>query len=514
MNPLIPLLMLAAAATSPQKTREFLPLGDPRIPAELSQSAGWAITQARAENLRGRPIAKVTCAVKGQDESLWLCSAQGLLHRRRDGSWEYLAGKRYLLDDNVLNVLPGVGQVWVRTQSGVSRIDYRPMTLEEKAAWIERRIPERFDRYGFVASREIDRQYPTDNDGLWTAMYIGAEAFRFGATRSPEARARARRSMEAVMRLESITGIPGFPARAYIRRGDYRHKDGAWHFTADGQFEWKGDTSSDEVVGHYFAYAVYYDLVAEESEKPAIRAVVDRITTHLLDHNYALIDVTGKPTTWAQYAPEHIAKQPDEFALNSMLLLSHLRTAYHITGKPRFLEEYRKLVGMGYARNTARYLETRQEINHSDEEMALLGFYPLFKYEDDRQLRALYRRGLEQWWQSGKLQKNPFWIYFYNFCAGRKVRLDEAAWALERIPLDLVAWTVQNSHRADVRMDSAKDRFDRPQAITLLPPDERPVSKWNANPFRIDGGNGGRSEDDGAFYLLPYWMGRYLGFLK
>lgn len=514
MNPLIPLLMLAAATSYPQKIREFLRPGDSRIPAALTQPAGWAIPQARAEKLRGLPIAKVTCAVESPDKSLWLCSEQGLLHRLRDGTWEYLAGKRYLPDDQVQNVLPDGSQVWVRTATGVSRIEYRPMTLEEKATWIDRRIPERFDRLGFVASREIERQYPTDNDGLWTAMYIGAQAFRFAATQAPEARARARRAMEAVMRLESITGIPGFPARSYIRRGDYRHKDGAWHPTADGQFEWKGDTSSDEVVGHYFAHSVYYDLVAEESEKPALRAVVDRITTHLLDNGYALIDVTGKPTTWAQYGPAYLAKHPDEFALNSMLLLSHLRTAYRITGKQRFLDEYRKLIGMGYARNVARYLETRTEINHSDEEMALLGFYPLLKYEDDRALRAIYRQGLEKWWQSGKLQKNPFWIYFYNFCTGKKVRLDEAEWALARIPLDLVSWTVHNSHRADVRMDTVKDRFDRPQSITLLPPDERPVSKWNANPFRIDGGNGGRTEDDGAFYLLPYWMGRYLGFLK
>jgi len=25
----------------------------------------------------------------------------------------------------------------------------------------------------------------------------------------------------------------------------------------------------------------------------------------------------------------------------------------------------------------------------------------------------------------------------------------------------------------------------------------------------LDGGNGGRREDDGAYFLLPYWMGRY-----
>ena len=38
--------------------------------------------------------------------------------------------------------------------------------------------------------------------------------------------------------------------------------------------------------------------------------------------------------------------------------------------------------------------------------------------------------------------------------------------------------------------------------------------KWNSNPYRPDAGGGGREEDDGTAYLLPYWMGRYHGFLK
>jgi hypothetical protein len=62
-------------------------------------------------------------------------------------------------------------------------------------------------------------------------------------------------------------------------------------------------------------------------------------------------------------------------------------------------------------------------------------------------------------------------------------------------------------------MDAATDRFRHRQSKTLLPPDERPVMKWNSNPFDVDGGSDGRGEDDGAAYLLPYWMGRYLGFL-
>ena len=50
---------------------------------------------------------------------------------------------------------------------------------------------------------------------------------------------------------------------------------------------------------------------------------------------------------------------------------------------------------------------------------------------------------------------------------------------------------------------------DRPQSLVVLPYDEIPMWKWNGNPYSLDGGNGGRSEDDGAYFLLPYWMGRY-----
>jgi hypothetical protein len=69
--------------------------------------------------------------------------------------------------------------------------------------------------------------------------------------------------------------------------------------------------------------------------------------------------------------------------------------------------------------------------------------------------------------------------------------------------MDLIEWTVRNSRRRDVPVDAAPDRFGQRQSTTLLPPDERPVMKWNSNPFQLDGGNGGRIEDDGAFFCCP-----------
>jgi hypothetical protein len=54
-----------------------------------------------------------------------------------------------------------------------------------------------------------------------------------------------------------------------------------------------------------------------------------------------------------------------------------------------------------------------------------------------------------------------------------------------------------------------KNRFDQQSSRRVLPIDERLMLRWNADPYQLDGGDGGRSRGDGAFLLLPYWMGKY-----
>ena len=69
-----------------------------------------------------------------------------------------------------------------------------------------------------------------------------------------------------------------------------------------------------------------------------------------------------------------------------MELLSFLKTAAHITGNPRYGKEYQKSgAPIWVMRKLAtRYKELRDEINYSDEELAMLSFYNLFRYEKDR----------------------------------------------------------------------------------------------------------------------------------
>jgi hypothetical protein len=103
-----------------------------------------------------------------------------------------------------------------------------------------------------------------------------------------------------------------------------------WPTSAEGQWYWKNDTSSDELDGRYFLYAQYYDLVAgSETEKEDVRRVVRAITDHLLSHNYTLVDWDGTPTRWAVFSPDKLNQDPEwweERGLNSLSMLSSPRS--------------------------------------------------------------------------------------------------------------------------------------------------------------------------------------------
>ncbi len=476
------------------------------------------------------PVGEVTAIAVATDGAVWTGTAKGVLryHARTQPAdrVQYMAGRRYLPDDEVLRLIPDpAAGMWVRTRTGISHIELRPMTLGQKAALFEQRVRSRHDRYGLVADSSLEasgdlstnRLEPSDNDGLWTAIYAASQCFRYAVTRSPQAMANARKSIDAVLWLERITGRPGFPARSYIRKGDWRGAGGTWHWTPDGAHEWKGDTSSDEIVGHFYLFGVAWDLLPDAALKKRITATAARIMDHILDNGLYLTDIHGQPTYWGRWSPEYFDTRrglPDG-PLNALELLSFLKTTAHVTGEMKYEREYRRVaLEMGYAEITTRLLDLRERINYSDEELAMLPFYLLIRYEKDPKLLEFYRRALDQWWRNIQREKNPLWTFIYfTGRAGAKVDLDGAVWTLNRIPMDLVHWTVVNSHRKDIEFEPEADRFGRRQSRTVLPPDERPVMKWNGNPFRVDGGGDGRGEDDGAFFLLPYWMGRYHGFL-
>lgn len=140
----------------------------------------------------------------------------------------------------------------------------------------------------------------------------------------------------------------------------------------------------------------------------------------------------------------------------------------------------------------------------------MLSFYPLIRYEKNPQYREAILKAMDDWFENERREKNPLWNVIYELGRGENLELRKASVeTLERLPLDLRKWRVENSWRKELPLAGKADRFGKRETTVLLPPDERAVMKWNGNPFVLDGGGDGSSEDDGTTFLLPYWMGRY-----
>jgi hypothetical protein len=480
---------------------------------------GWRMITAA----EGLPILEINSLAVSNRGTVWAGSDSGLI-RWDGGRFTYLAGKRWLPDDRVTALATAPDEsVWVGTVGGVSHIESRPVTLAEKAAIYQQTAEQRDRRHGFVTIMQLQRpgdvsgarQEISDNDGLWTSMYVAAQAFRAAATHDAAAQRQASRSLEALLRLERITGIPGFPARAIVHESEPEFAARAlgsnpeWHPSpVEKGWYWKGDTSSDELDGHYFGWYVFAELAGTDSEKRAVRETCKRVTDHILDHGYYLVDIDGKATTWGVWAPERLNDDPKWYrgrGLNSLEILSHLKVASHLVGDPRYEEAYRDLIHRHhYAINA---IDAKTTVSH-DDQLAFLSYYPLLQLERDSQLRALYTTSLRRTWQTEHIEANPLWNFIYGASTGEPCDVDAAVESLREMPLDLITWRVQNSRRVDLQYGSRTEQRGPRQLVRPLPFTERAIHKWDANPFVVDGGND-QGEGDPTIWLLPYWMGRY-----
>lgn len=475
----------------------------------------------------GLPVLDLQHLALCAEGTLWVGTSQGAA-RLSEGCWRYYAGSRWLPDDRVLALAEdGEGGAWITTQAGLAHIAFTPMTFPAKAARYEEITAARHNRNGYVAECRLERpgdldsfcHEATDNDGLWTALYVCAESFRYAVTQEPEARALVTKSLDALLDLVRVTGIPGFPARALIREGErVRQSDPGPNWFPSPVMPgvlYKNDTSSDEIDGHYLAWYVVSELAADAEQKQAIAETCRAVTNHILDNDYRLIGPNGKRTTWGYWPPEALNQDPKwagETGLNSLEILSHLKVAIHLCGDRRFVEAYQSLVSRyHYALNTVRQkvLPPEGENNHSDDELAACAYYPLLQLETDPFLRALYLMSLERTQAILRPEKSPFYNVIYGACTGRPCDAEAAAQWLRDAPWDLRKWGTVNSYRADVRLDVQKGRFSEMQFTRVVPPSERRVDKWNSNPYAADQPGEGRGEEDGTFWLLPYWMGCY-----
>ncbi len=474
----------------------------------------------------GLPFGPVTkIALSGED--LWIGTPCGAI-RKSGNTWRYFAGERWL-DNNRVNDILVIDQnrVWVANPLGINELRRMPMTLDQKAAYFESRLNERHLHHGFAAACRFKAPNDTtvythstdDNDGLWTSIYLAAESFRYAVTRDKDACENAVRTFLAMEKLNTVNQIPGYVARSYVSIDESTGSGGEWHISADGKWRWKGDTSSDEIVGHMFAYPIFYDMVADGEMKERVKVLVDRLMTHIVDHNFELVDLDGKATRWAVWNPDslnHSRNWMYEKGINSLQILAFLKCASHVTQNPKYELAYNKLVKEHHYLDNmlVQKMYGPYEINHSDDELSFLPYYTLLKYGTGTPDVAVYTKSLDRSWKAEEADRIPIWNYIASIGLGKDCGLKVAEEEMQLIPLDIRTWRMENSHRWDIRKSAVNDRFNKPQAILPIPTPERAVSKWNSNTYVMDGGGDGLSEDDGAYFLLPYWMAKYYKILK
>ena len=303
----------------------------------------------------GKPVGQVISRMPCPDitsvdligSSLWFGSSRGAMKLREDGKFDYYASERWLPSDKVVSIAAGPeNSVLVLTDKGLGKICFTEMTLYDKAIFFEKQVRERHIRTGFNAtvSGIVNGDVTTgsmedsDNDGLWTSMYLAAETFRYAVTRSSEALQNIRESLDAMDRLYSINPVPGFPARSFLRRG-YKYDDKPWRRADDPEWDWKSTTSSDEVIGHIFAFGAIAELVDNNEIRNQAVALIDTLMSHILKSDFYLIDWDGKPTLWGKWNPDYVNSLHDSSGdrkLNSSNIIAMLQTAYHFTGKEKY----------------------------------------------------------------------------------------------------------------------------------------------------------------------------------
>ncbi len=425
------------------------------------------------------------------------------------------------------------------------------MTLEDKSNYFYDVLMRRHIRAPWIAGQcrltvpgDTTTWKPDDddNDGEYTGNYLVMESFRYAVTKDNEAKQNAKKAFGFLKFLQDVTGSKGYFARTVVPADwtavlhdtnqtytaeaiademvkEPRNKPVPvrWRKSQDGKWIWKGDASSDEMCGHMFGYYFYHELVADKEEKKRVAAHVASIVDHLIKNNYNMMDDDGSHTRWSVWSPDKLNRDPewlpDQYQ-NSMEMLAFLKLAYHVTGNKEYEKKYRYLI------EKEHYLENMAKVKMQDpawfiyfDVIMQAYLYPiLIKCETDPKLVAFYQSHMDEWMERRKADHNPLINFIYCYSRDKKIELQNSVDLLKDTPLDLVSWTIDHTQREDVSTVHSPVLEDD-QVSELPPASIRATIRWDSNPWSAVNGNPS-IEREPVFWLLPYWMGRYLKMIE
>jgi len=236
----------------------------------------------------------------------------------------------------------------------------RPAVPEESATW-----------------QDVERWLSGENDGLWSALYLAAEAFRYKVTGEAEALEMIELLLEGEVDRMAITGVPGVFTRQYIPPGvagiecpqdlsryvpDEEKDDNQWvrvgtdgcvQVVDGGTMEWTttdhcglndyagwcwlDNVSQDEYAGHMLALGAVYRLVDDEDVRRTVGDLLQQVGDHLVRNRLVIHDWDGRPTEHGRLYAMALDNFP---GFNAAMALAYIKMCAVATGDPDILDFY------------------------------------------------------------------------------------------------------------------------------------------------------------------------------